>query len=122
MEKVLNNEFYDIENRSIQLVYFGDVDSDLHSYRDEHNVSWMRTKKALIERFAQNSLRDKRLRLWDIITFKSFVISRGIDGITDEERKIIEDSQIDFNENSSIRYEFLEREKNNLLELIMQRK
>lgn len=122
LEKVLNNEYYDIENRSIQLVYFGDVDSDLHSYRDEHNVSWMRTKKALIERFAQNSLRDKRLRLWDIITFKSFVISRGIDGITDEERKIIEGSQIDFNENSSIRYEFLEREKKILLELIMQRK
>ena len=120
LEKVLNDEYFNIENRSIQLVYFGDVDSDLHSYRDEYNVSWMRTKKALLERFEQNSLRDKRLRLWDIITFKSFVISRGIGDIDKKDIKIIANCQIDFSENSIDRYELLKREKSDLLKLLKQ--
>ena len=118
LQSVLNDEERNIENRSVQLVYFGDVDGDIHEYRDSGIAPWNRTKKVLLERLQMVSYRQKRLRLWDFITFSSFVESRKGVGVDLEDVKIIEECDIEFAEDSNMRKQMLFDEKCRLLDLI----
>lgn len=67
----------DVDNRSVQLVYFGDVRADMHSYRDDGQVGWDRTRQAILERLRQSSPRELQLRLWDLRTLYLFFKSRN---------------------------------------------
>jgi hypothetical protein len=63
-------------NRSVQMVYFGDVDADLHTFVDG-GEDWSKTRAAIYRRLTGRSLRDLRLRWWDLRTLRSFYASRG---------------------------------------------
>ena len=116
--KLLFDAEYELENRSIQLIYFGDTQGDFHTYRDDGLVGWENTKKTILDRFSKNTMRDFRLRLWDIVTFKSFVKSRPFFVATEDEITIIRDTIIRDATISDTRYDLLYREKSDLLNCI----
>jgi hypothetical protein len=62
-------------NRSVQMVYFADVHDDLHTFRDS-GQDWGKTRAAIFRRLTGTSLRDIRLRWWDLKTLRSFYESR----------------------------------------------
>lgn len=72
----LRNPDEDLLNRSVQLVYFGDAIGDLHSYSDVGG-NWTRVRDAIYARLRGRSVRDDRLRLWDLRTLHAFYLSRG---------------------------------------------
>jgi hypothetical protein len=63
-------------NRSVQLVYFGDAFGDLHEFRD-HGGPWSRNRTAIFDRLGLDDQRSQRLRWWDLLTLRSFFVSRG---------------------------------------------
>jgi hypothetical protein len=72
-------------NRSVQMVYFADVQGDLHSFEDS-GQDWSKTRAAIYRRLAATSLRDIRLRWWDLRTLRSFYNSRQYaDQLTESE-------------------------------------
>jgi hypothetical protein len=76
-------------NRSVQMVYFGDVYDDLHEFL-ETGEDWSKTKVAIYQRLKVHQLREIRLRLWDLYTLRSFYASRGYtDTLSAEEREIL---------------------------------
>ncbi len=62
-------------NRSVQMVYFGDVRADLHTFEDA-GEDWSKTRTAIYRRLTGNLARDLRLRWWDLRTLRSFYESR----------------------------------------------
>jgi TIR domain len=72
-------------NRSVQLVYFGDVNDDLHTFR-ESGQEWSRTRSAIYKRLQGRDRRDLRLRWWDLRTLRSFYESRGAGEPVSEEQ------------------------------------
>lgn len=76
ISKLIPNSECDIENRSIQLVYFGDAHGDFYTFRDNGRYTWDRTRDATLRRILSNNIRDQRLRWWDLRTFKLFTLSR----------------------------------------------
>lgn len=77
-------------NRSVQMVYFGDVHADLHTFR-ESGQEWTRTRRAIFWRLKEAGRRDIRLRWWDLRTLRSFMSSRGyMDHLTESERSCLE--------------------------------
>lgn len=75
MNRLLLSSEEDLLNRSVQLVYFGDIMGDLHESTDIGG-DWSRTRSALIERLSENDIRSQRLRWWDLRTLESFFQSR----------------------------------------------
>ncbi|MFB6726021.1 SIR2 family protein [Kribbella sp. NPDC056345] len=75
MGTVLQSDEEDLLNRSVQLVYFGDMIGNLHDARDE-GQDWSRTRRALMLRVADVSVRSRRLRWWDLYTLLCFFRSR----------------------------------------------
>lgn len=72
-------------NRSVQMVYFGDVQGDLHTFI-ESGGDWSKTRAAIYRRLNGGSVRDLRLRLWDLRTLRSFYESRDYrPGLSPEE-------------------------------------
>ena len=63
-------------NRSVQLVYFGDVTESIFSFRDDGTSTWTRTRSATFERLGTKDQRSSRLRWWDLITIHSFFSTR----------------------------------------------
>ncbi|MCL2722176.1 MAG: TIR domain-containing protein [Treponema sp.] len=122
IEKLLSDKELELLNRSFQLIYFGDTQGDYHTYRDNGLIGWKNTKRATLERFSNNSTRSIKLRLWDIVTFKSFIDSRGLSGLTDDEIEIIKKMIINDPTISKPRYEILNREKNSLLTYLSENK
>jgi hypothetical protein len=105
----------DIENRSVQLVYFGDSEGDIHSYRDEGRIGWNRVRAAIYQRISLASRREIQLRWWDLRTLFLFYESRGWkDEVTSEEVEILRSLKIDAEE-PSMRRDALEAELNALL-------
>lgn len=109
---------HDLENRSIQLVYFGDVQADLHKYRDDGIVMWERTKNAIIDRLSKTTRRDLNLRMWDIVTLYSFCVNRGTNILSDDDKIVIQDMIIEHISISTKRRERLIEEKKKLLQYI----
>jgi len=86
----------EILNRSVQLVYFGDVDGDIHTYRDDGRAGWERTRGAIYYRLARNSPRDLALRWWDLRTLYCFLESRSwSDPVTQSEYQTIARAIVD---------------------------
>lgn len=78
-------------NRSVQMVNFGDVRGDMDSFID-CGQDWSRTRAAIYERFTSSSIRDIRLRWWDMKTLRSFYESRQYqDKLTEQQRRLLED-------------------------------
>jgi hypothetical protein len=106
----------DIENRSVQLIYFGDTQGDIHTFRDDGTCSWLRTKVAIINRLSENSRRAYNLRFWDLVTLFSFLNNRGIDNMTKDDIFVIQESLID-GIGSSNRQNHLREFKNKIISL-----
>lgn len=66
----------DIINRSAPLVYFGDAHEDLYSFRDDGFTPFENTKSVIIERLGMEGIRELRIRLWDLVTLRSLLVSR----------------------------------------------
>jgi hypothetical protein len=76
-------------NRSVQMAYFGDVRADLHSFADA-GQDWSRARSAMYRRLTGTSVRDRRLRWWDLRTLRSFYASRNYeDAVTESEAAIL---------------------------------
>jgi len=107
----------DIENRSVQLVYFGDVEGDIHAYQDDNKSHWARSRSAIYQRLKLNSQREMRLRWWDLRTLYLFYESRKwTDAISDEDLDILINCSITFDEFSDAKKESLAYEKERLIE------
>jgi hypothetical protein len=79
----------EILNRSVQMVYFGDVHADLHTFV-ESGEDWSKTRTAIFKRLTGTSLRDIRLRLWDLRTLRSFYESRNYSpALSSEEVRVL---------------------------------
>jgi hypothetical protein len=95
-------------NRSVQMVYFGDVQGDLHSFED-NGQDWSKTRSAIYRRLAGRSLRDLRLRWWDLRTLRSFYRTRRYaDRLTESETGILMTLRIE--DTSTERSEALQEE------------
>jgi hypothetical protein len=82
-------------NRSVQMVYFGDVHDDLHTFQDT-GQDWARTRAAIYRRLCSSLRRDIALRWWDIRTLRSFYESRDFsDTLTDSELATLRDVALD---------------------------
>jgi hypothetical protein len=71
----------------VQLVYFGDAFGDLHQFRD-HGGPWSRTRRAIVDRLGLEDRRSLRLRWWDVLTLRSFFVSRS-EGPSEAERQVL---------------------------------
>ena len=69
----------DIENRSVQMLYFHDADGEFGEYIDDCEKSWFKTKNAIISRLKKSEIRELRLRWWDLRTLYLFCKSRHWD-------------------------------------------
>jgi len=118
LENILDNPDLDLENRSIQLVYFGDVQADFHTYRDDSVVNWDNTRKEIIGRLTGTSKRDINLRLWDLVTLLSFCRSRSYNSITENDCKIIKNTLIEYPGISEQRRALLQKAKGALLDFL----
>ena len=63
-------------NRSVQLVCFGDAFGDLQEFRD-HGGPWSRNMIAIFDRLGRDDQSSRRLGWWDLLTLRSFFVSRG---------------------------------------------
>lgn len=90
----------DIINRSIQVIYCGDVGfdeksglfiefGDLNNFVDDNKISWNRVKKYTLDRLQKNDRTSLLYRLWDLRTLRLFFESRNWQGITEDEYRII---------------------------------
>ena len=101
-------------NRSVQMVNFGDVHADIYTFKD-NGQDWSRTRTAIYDRLQGGSVRDIRLRWWDIRTLRSFYMSRRYrDELTVRERAVLRDVSL-FDDTSMERSAFLQQEHELLL-------
>ena len=76
MSELSSTHEIDFVNRSVQLVYFGDGEGDIHRFRDAGGP-WYRTRRALFARLRSDTERARCLRWWDLHTVRSFFLSRS---------------------------------------------
>ena len=116
LSKLSPNSQDDIENRSVQLVYFGDVEGDIHYYCDNFECEWQRTKTAIYDRLICNGTRELRLRWWDLRTLYSFYESRHWkDVATMDEMRILKEMVIESKQFTETKKTNLEFEKEKLV-------
>lgn len=80
LERLTAGSIDDGINRSVDLVYFGDVQADPHEYRDVHGVSWSKVRESILARLRSPNRRCRALRLWDVRTLYLFCVSRRWSG------------------------------------------
>lgn len=95
-------------NRSVQLVYFGDVDDSIYHFRDHGRCSWDKTRNAIMARLNGNGDRDMHLRHWDLETLHSLLKSRPADRLTLEEITIVASTSCSWPDHSKSREAALE--------------
>lgn len=89
IDELLNSERADQLNRSVQLAYFGDVDEDIFEFLDLGKCGWMGAREAIFARLAGTTNRDRRLRLWDLVTLLSFLKTRPSDTLSITEQEVV---------------------------------
>jgi hypothetical protein len=90
LDSLIQGSPQDIENRSVQVVYFGDVEGEFNEFQDNGGCDWTRTRAAIYERLRLTSQRELRLRWWDLRTLCLFYQSRDWrDTATDEELRVL---------------------------------
>lgn len=123
-ESLANNSQDAITNRAWTVVYFGDVDADPYTYKDNKDDNWVqkgtgweRARAARLKRFSARGNRDKdyRFRLFDIPLFRTFLETRNWADISENEYTIISNVEFPPEYFGSEEREFLSREKEKLL-------
>jgi nucleoside phosphorylase len=79
----------DCVNRSIELVYYGDVLQDPHRFLDDGHVGWRHTRSAILARLLSTEARDVRLRCFDLRTLLLFLHSREGDCLEEGELEVV---------------------------------
>jgi hypothetical protein len=79
----------DLLNRSVQLAYFGDVDTEIFDYKDDGRANWAGVRAAIFARLGGSTRRDLSLRLWDLTTLLGFLKSRPNDTINSVELGLV---------------------------------
>ena len=116
IENLIPESLYDTQNRSVQLIYFGDAEGEIGKYTDDNIISWGRVRRAIYQRLQKSTYREQCLRWWDLRTLFSFYNSRvWKDAITKIDIEIVKDCIIDFSNFSEKRKSFLQQEKTKLL-------
>ncbi|MGH7931293.1 MAG: TIR domain-containing protein [Candidatus Binatia bacterium] len=111
----LNDDTEAQVNRSVQMVYFGDVHADLHTFEDR-GEEWRKTRDAIFRRFRASGYRDIRLRWWDLRTLRSFLRSRQFaDTLNESERSCLQGLNL-ANHGTEARTQAIRRELELLLE------
>ncbi len=119
IDSLISGTNNDILNRSVQLVYFGDVLGDIHTFRDNNIYLWEKVRVAIMNRLELETSRDLALRWWDLRTLYCFFVSREWnDRITTKEYNIIRDSICESKLFSDTRNQLVIKEKLILLELL----
>ncbi len=120
----------DITNRSIQLIYCGDMGydedknlsvefGDLTNFVDNNKISWARTKQYMLNRLVKDDRMSLIYRLWDLRTLYLFFESRDWKPLGLEDYSIVYKTTIDDHEAFSDRIQkLLAEEKSRLLETI----
>ncbi|MDR1208151.1 MAG: SIR2 family protein [Holosporales bacterium] len=101
MKELEQSAELDLINRSVQLIYFGDVRGDLHEFKD-NGCSWARTRDILFTRIADENRRSIQLRWWDLQTLRSFFKHRK-DHIQIYEKNILCKLVEEYSHSSNIR-------------------
>lgn len=116
----------DICNRSIQLVYCGDIGyddkknmsvefGDLNNFTDDNKVSWSRTKKYILDRLGKDDKASLQYRLWDLKTLYLFFKSRNWELIEPEDYIIVSKTIIYDNIYSEKIQKLLAKQKSEIL-------
>jgi len=82
------NAELDSLNRGYHLAYYGDIKGQNPPYHDSGKGSWQQTRRALIDRFGDNSDAKRNCRIVDLYTFRRFLETRG-EKPTAEELEVI---------------------------------
>ena len=124
------NSEADVTNRSIQLVYCGDMGydednnlsvefGDLNSFLDTNKISWARTKQYILNRLVKGDRTSLIYRLWDLRTLYLFFESRNWEPLELEDYLIVSKTSIDNNTIFSERiHKLLAEEKSKLIEVM----
>jgi hypothetical protein len=121
IESLIANSSENLLNRSIQLVYFGDVQGDIHSFRDNDVFSWEKARNAIIDRLSRNSSRNIALRWWDLKTLFCFFESREWqDKISISDFNIIKQCKCDSQSYSKDRNENVIKELSIVMQLLQE--
>lgn len=115
MSRLSSSQEEDLLNRSVQLVYFGDIMGDLHVSTDPGG-DWSRTRRALMIRLSETDERAERLRWWDLCTVASFFRSRR-DAPSEAERKVLSEIQVRLADSEEPRARAIRRLSEELMEL-----
>lgn len=106
----------DIISRSAQLVYFGDVQEDIHSHRDTGKASWAQTRERLLDRLRRTGRRELCLRWWDLRTIRLFHESRDWrDSVSHSDCRTVEEAVTESSEFSRERNAAVTWERDSLL-------
>ncbi|WP_156907374.1 NACHT domain-containing protein [Thalassobaculum salexigens] len=89
IEELLSSSAADILNRSVQLAYFGDVSDPMFNFVDDGAVPWTKVRETILTRLSSHTSRDIHLRLWDLVTLRSFLTSRPTDVLSREELQVV---------------------------------
>ena len=120
----------DLTNRSIQLVYCGDIGydednnvfiefGDLKNFSDTKLGSWVRTKQYILNRLVKDDRVSMIYRLWDLRTLYLFFESRNWETLEKKDVSIVRDTCIDNNTIfSEDMQKLLAKEKAELLKLM----
>jgi hypothetical protein len=117
LDRIERNERDAILNRSIELVYRGDVEDSIYIFRDDGEHSWARTRQSILTRLTSSTPRDAALRWWDLVTLKSFLISRRASTLTSDEWKVVEKTNCSFSEAPAQRTASASKAKKEILKL-----
>lgn len=115
IEKLEPGSQADILNRSVQLVYFGDVRADMYEFIDDGTWPWASTRNGILHRLANTAPRDLRLRWWDLRTLLLFLMSRPKETLSDEEVLRVERAGLAPETTSQDRRESIEAEISKIL-------
>ena len=118
MQSLLPGSQADVENRSIQLVYFGDVEEEeFGQFIDNGTCGWERVRQAICERLRLSGRREMRLRWWDIRTLFLFCESRGWGGqLSEDDIAAIKSCAVDVAELGPEKARIVEMEKKRILQ------
>ena len=120
VDKVLSSDVYDQLIRSWTLAYF-QLTPNPYDYVDKDTDDWSAAKKPRIERLRINDENNpkfkkaKDFRLLDLVVLYLFIRNRKVNNLTDEEKQVIRDARIDYEEYSEEKKKKMEEVKTLIL-------
>ena len=120
VDKVLSSDVYDQLIRSWTLAYF-QLTPNPYDYVDKDTDDWSAAKKPRIERLRINDENNpkfkkaKAFRLLDLVVLYLFIRNRKVNNLTDEEKQVIRDARVDYEEYSDEKKKKIKEVKNLIL-------